>query len=141
MIYGADFDRARQRFDSALLFALLDEKLAESARLLEVGAYTGAVATAAIVLEHKLRGIVGGVVLDGGPTMGMSRMMAAIEEHGLLDAPLLKRLRQAIKIRNSAVHGTTATTKDDAVFLVETIQMLIDQTRKPVRRGRRLRSR
>ena len=134
VLYGSDVQKARDRLGAAFLYALLDEQLAESAKLLEMGSYTGAIATAAVVLEHKLREIAGAVALNEGRFVGLSEMLRTLEARGVLEASLLKRLIRAVRIRNAAVHGTAMSSKADATFVVSAIQALIDHSRNPTNR-------
>jgi hypothetical protein len=136
-LYGSAPGKARDILGSAFLFVLRDEQLAESTKLLEIGSYTGAVATATIVLEHKLREILKDVAVSGGPMVGMSRMLSALQKGRLVNASLLGRLKQAVRIRNAAVHGARRPSQDDAKFVVSAVQNLIDLFGKPPRPGRR----
>jgi hypothetical protein len=140
LTYGDGPQKTRERLTAAFLYALVDVQLAEAAKLLELGSYTGAVATAAIVLEHRLREIVGGAVADEAPMLGLSRMLMSVESSGILDSAMLKRLKRAVRIRNSVLHGTTAATRADATFVLSVAQALIDHS-QPSKRGRRLTSR
>jgi hypothetical protein len=136
LTYGTDLQKARQRLRAAFLYALLDERLAESAKLLEIGSYAAAIATSAIVLEQTLREIVGRVAPDDAPMMGLSKMLDSAEARGNLESALLKRLKKAVTIRNSAIHGAAPSTQADAIFVVSAVQDLIDQFRSS-KQGRR----
>jgi len=137
LLYGTDLPKARDRLRAAFLYALLDERLAESAKLLEIGSYAAAIATSAIVLEQTLREMVGNVTPDDIPMMALSRMLDMVQARGDLDSALLKRLKRTVKIRNSAVHGTTLSTQADATFVVSAVQDLIEHFRRSKQQRRR----
>lgn len=126
IIYGSDVQEARGRLAEAFLVTLLDDRLAEAAKLLQLGAHRGAIAATAVVLEHKLRELVGGSTPEELPVAGLNRMIGRAIDRGLLEPSLSKRLKRAVAVRNRAVHHTAKPTRSDATLVLSVAQDLIE---------------
>ena len=122
IVYGTDFNSTLSVLRHAISYALSRERLQIAADLLEIKQYRSAIAASAVVLEHTLRQLLERRGTDNSARMSMGQILQKVAHQKLLDQNSISRLREAIIIRNLAVHGMEEPTQDQARFVLSTIR-------------------
>lgn len=127
IMYGSDFDVARDMLSRAIVLALSDERLKEAVRLLELGQYRATIAAASVVLEHKLRQLVALRAPEEAARFGMGQLLKAARRRRLLTAEMERVLQKVVQIRNRAVHDLDQPVKKDAQVVLTSVRRALDE--------------
>lgn len=108
--------------------------LAEARRLLDRGALRAAAAMAGVLLEHVLRQFMQKHDLcvtesrsPSGRTLGLGRMIETLARTGMIRDNEVPALRDAVQIRNKAVHELAEPTAKEAQYLLTTVENFIQR--------------
>ena len=115
----------------AIALALSDERLSEASRLLELGEYRAAIATTAVVLEHKFRQMLSGHIPGEPARTGLGQLVKLARRRRLIDAEVEESLMAAVKVRNSAVHEVIQPTRRDAQRVLTAVRRALDKVEDP----------
>jgi hypothetical protein len=125
ILYGTDMEKAQHLLQRAISTVLSSERLAEAERLLNLRQYRGAIAAASVVLEQRLRQLLG----KRQPQKRLERMtlgqLASAATNRRQLGALSGRLVEVIELRNRAVHEVDEPTREQAEFVVETVREII----------------
>lgn len=117
---------AREELAKAVQVVLGYDRLTEIRGLIDAGMFRAAVAILGVLLEHTLRQLLmrsqlaGRARGDQGPQMlTMGQMLEMLSGAEVIGQEEGSRLREAIQIRNRAVHHMSEPTKEDATRLFD----------------------
>lgn len=119
--YSNDLDIGKSRLREAIAQALTEDRFSEVEKLLASGSPRGAIALAAVILEHILRELSSrrDVVLP--PRVSSTKMAVALEMAGVIDGAMRLAIQEATAIRNRAVHSIDSEPKqEEAQFVLDT---------------------
>lgn len=135
IVYDADDKgllRARVPLQKAVQVVLGQDRLAEIDGLISAGMFRAAVAVLGVMLEHTLRALVthfptaDAITTVRSPQMlTMGRMLDLLHKGGVIDVDEVAKLREAVEIRNRAVHHLSEPTKEDACRIYDHVSAFI----------------
>jgi hypothetical protein len=119
--YTTDLDISRLRLREAIAHALTEDRFAEAEKLLASGSPRGAIAVAAVILEHILRELSSRRDVGLHPRASPTNMAVALERAGVIDSAMRGAIQEATAIRNQAVHAMDREPKqEEAQFFLDT---------------------
>lgn len=119
--YSTDLDTSRLRLSEAIAHALTKDRFAEAEKLLASGSPRGAIAVASVILEHTLREISSRQCIGFHPRASPANIAIHLERTGAIDSSMLVAIREAVTIRNRAVHlMDREPTQEEAEFVLDT---------------------
>ncbi len=125
LLYSADFDTSRSRLREAIAHALTEDRFAEAEKLLAAGSPRGATAVAAVILEHLLRELANRHNVGVRPRAVATDLARALEHVGVIDTNVWMAVREAMTIRNRAVHAVDDGPKqEEAQFVLDTAKKI-----------------
>ena len=145
VVYSAsDPVNVRRSLKNSIQRILGEDRLGEAERLVDAGLYRAAAAVLGILLEYALRR-----VLDRSANVhclaqperprGLGQSLDALASANLIADGDIAQLREAINIRNRAVHQLEEPSADDARLALrvvrEFIQVYLNETQSPRGRG------
>jgi SIR2-like protein/uncharacterized protein DUF4145 len=128
VLYDDDLVSSRSSLERAVVFALSAERLAEAARLFDMGAYQGAIAAAFVVLEQHLRRLAIPRSTGAASRLTFGRMIAELREAGIIREEAAHSLAQVIEVRNHTVHSVEVPSRNDAELVLTTVRKFLDDS-------------
>jgi hypothetical protein len=135
IVYGDNLYTIRTAQDhlaKSIQLALGQDRLDEARRLIDNGMYRAAVAMLGVLLEHSLRQlVVRNDLVDirlrdhFARQLTMGRMIEMLAQSQIITQQESHELREAVAIRNRAVHELEEPKKQDAQVLLESVQTFI----------------
>jgi hypothetical protein len=121
--YGSEPEQRIPALRLAIQHLLSRDLLQEAERLLASGMFRASIAVSSVILEHALRGLMLKHGLNPRPRMAPLQILTLLRAQEILDEQTSRRLRDAIDIRNAAIHRLDEPTAEDAhkVFSVAQI--------------------
>lgn len=119
--YSTDFDVSRPRLRQAIAHALTEDRFAEGEKLIAAGSPRGAIAVAAVILEHLLRELANRHDVGLRPRVSARDIAASLEHAGVIDRNVRMAIDEATSIRNRAIHAIDREPKqEEAQFVLDT---------------------
>lgn len=129
IVYGQDLENARVSIRQAISAALSKGGLEKSSQFLSTAQYRSAIASAAVVLEQRLRD----ALLRRAPEkygrfgrMSLGQMVGAATKRKLLKRDLGSHLYEVVKIRNRAVHEVKEPEHTEAEFVLTVVRQVLE---------------
>jgi len=124
LLYSTDFDYSRDLLRRAIAHVLTEDRFAEAEKLVAAGSPRGAIAVAAVILEHYLRELSNRHRVDPGPRAPIREVTRILEVEGIVAKNVKIAIEEAAEIRNRAIH------KFDEEPRQEQAQFVIDTAKK-----------
>jgi len=103
--YGPELEKYRSLLRRAISHILTQDRFVEAEKLLASGSPRGAIAVAAVVLEHLLRELANKHNVPLRQPSGMMVVTRALKQAGVIDINLYAAIENANSARNNAVHS------------------------------------
>lgn len=126
ILYDNDLEQARPLLDRAITLALSEERLAEAARLYDMGAYQGAIAAAIVVLEQHLRKLAMPHMTLESPRLTLGWLIDILLKAGVISTGAERTLAKVTEIRNRAMHSIDEPSQEDAFLVLTTVREVLN---------------
>ncbi|MDP9051026.1 MAG: SIR2 family protein [Acidobacteriota bacterium] len=129
IFYDEQLDQASDALKNAISVALAGS-LVRATQQFEIGAYPGAIAAAAVVLEQRLICLLQVRQITRTDRMSIGQMLRIMKDHKLVSSPRLAKLLRVADLRNQSVHARLGPgpTQKDAQFVLEQVQDFLKLT-------------
>jgi hypothetical protein len=129
IFYDEQLDQAADALKMAISVALAGS-LARATQLFEIGAYPGAIAAAAVVLEQRLICLLQARQITRTERMSIGQMLRIMKHHKLVSQSRLAKLLKVADLRNHSVHAQSGPgpIQKDAQFVLEQVQSFLRLT-------------
>jgi nucleoside 2-deoxyribosyltransferase len=103
--YSTDLETSRIRLRESIAHVLAEDRFSDAEKLLAAGSPRGAIAVAAVILEHLLQELANRHGVSIRPRASARFIAASLERAGVIDQAVRTSIDQATTIRNEAVHA------------------------------------
>ena len=130
LFYEDQLSATEEPLRNAISMALAGT-LSRAIDLLVLGMYTGAIASAAVVLEQRLICILQTRPIAGSDRMSIGQMLRILKEHKVLRPARIVKLLRVADLRNRSVHARQEPepSKEDAEFVLKEVQQFLEDTK------------
>ena len=121
ILYGTDFEKGQHLLRKSISVVLSKDRLDAATRLYEIGQHRGSIAAAAVVLEHKLRNMLGKYPPEKFSRMSLGQMLNTAKKRRRIKGLLGKNLSEVVRLRNRAVHEVEEPSQEDAQIVLNSV--------------------
>ena len=120
LLYSDDLERGKDQLRRAIAHTLTNDRFFEAEKLIATGSSRGAIAVAAVMLEHYLRELSNRHGIDPGPRSPTREVVRVLVNNGIVDKKMGMFIDKAFEIRNRAVHAMGTEPKlEEAQFVLD----------------------
>lgn len=138
----AKLELARKGLENSLQQVLGYDRLDEARQLIDAGMIRAAVATLGVLLEHSMRHLLNSAEIvdihmrdSSQRLLSMGKMVQMLQQAQLITKSETNELREAVNIRNRAVHHLEEPKKKDAMALYKYVERFMQTHLKKAEQG------